>query len=88
MSAMCIVGKINFYDKLFIATIVPILMLGLLGLSYAGAMQLHRGTNMRANENRQQAKVRHASTALLVLFLVGFHSNGRATEGRRGEEAG
>ena len=85
MSAMCIVGKINFYDKLIIATLVPILMLGLLGLSYAGAMQLHRGTNMQAIESRQRAKVRHASTALLVLFLVGFHSDGRATEGGRGE---
>lgn len=85
MSAMCIVGKINFYEKLIIATLVPILMLGLLGISYAGAMRWHRGANTQAIESRQQAKVRHASTALLVLFLVGFQFDGRATEGRGGE---
>lgn len=72
LSAMCLVEEIHFYEKLLIVTLGPIIVLGLLGLSYWGAMRWHRGTDRDSVENRRQAKVRHASTALLVLFLVGF----------------
>lgn len=62
----------NFYEKLLIVTLGPIVILGALELSYAGAIRWHRGTGEDATENRREAKVRHASAALLVLFLVGF----------------
>lgn len=68
---MCLLEEINFYDKLIIGTVGPIVILSALGLSYRGAMRWHRGTNKSAIECRQQAKVRHSSAALLVLFLVG-----------------
>ena len=73
---MCLVDGINFYAKLVIVTLAPIISLGALGLTYAGAMWWHQGTNYQVIESRQEAKVRHASAALLVLFLVGFQLDG------------
>ena len=57
------------------------MVLGALGLSYLGAMRWHGGADRGSVESRRQAEVRHASTALLVLFLVGFQSRRGARKG-------
>ncbi|CAM9799281.1 unnamed protein product, partial [Ascophyllum nodosum] len=52
LSAMCLVDGINFYAKLVIVTLAPIISLGALGLTYAGAMWWHQGTNYQVIESR------------------------------------
>ena len=73
--------EINFYEKLVIVTLAPIIVLGTLGLSYTAAMRWHQGPDRNAIESRQQVKVRHASASLLVLFLVGFQLDSISEEG-------
>lgn len=73
---MCLVRGITFYEKLVIVTLSPIIVLGALWFSYASAMRWYRGTDRDDVENRRQAKVRHASIALLVRFLVRCFSGG------------
>eukprot|EP00752_Nemacystus_decipiens_P008583 g7664.t1 len=71
LNATCIVGNISFYKRLVGVTLGPLVVLAFLGTTYAVAMRVHRGGRGReSSEARQRAVVRHASAALLVLFLV------------------
>lgn len=66
--ATCIVPDMSFYHRLVAVTIGPLVVLAVLYATYRVAMyRRRRGT---ATKRRQQAKMRHASAALLVLFLA------------------
>lgn len=69
-------GNISFYQRLVGVTLGPLLVLAFLSATYVVAMRVHRCRGGRggreSSEARQRAVVRHASAALLVLFLVSF----------------
>ncbi|CAN0265527.1 unnamed protein product, partial [Pylaiella littoralis] len=69
--ASCLIDGINFYQRLLAVTLGPLAALVFLGITYAMAMHMHPcGPGQTCSEARQSAVVRHASTGLLVLFLV------------------
>ncbi|CAM9678213.1 unnamed protein product [Pylaiella littoralis] len=71
LTASCLVGNISFYQKLLGVTLGPLAALAFLGTTYALAINMHRwGFGQTTAEARQGVVVRHASAALLVLFLV------------------
>lgn len=73
LNATCLVGNISFYQRLVGVTLGPLVVLAFLGVVCAVAMRVHRagcGRDRDSAEARQRAVVRHASAALLVLFLV------------------
>lgn len=63
-------GNINFYQRLVGVTLGPLIVLAFLTATYVVAMRVHRGGF--SVEAKQRAVVRHASAALLVLFLVSY----------------
>lgn len=72
----CILGNINFYQRLLAVTLGPLIALAFLGVTYAVAMHIRPcGLGQTSSEARQRVVVRHASAALLVLFLVRVYSS-------------
>lgn len=65
ISAGCFLD-VDFHDQLLWTTIAPIIIMGLLGGTYAAAVRKH-GESSTAIRNAQQ---KHVSMALLVTFLV------------------
>lgn len=65
ISAGCFLDVV-FHDQLLWTTIAPIIIMGLLGGTYAAAVRKH-GESSTAIRNAQQ---KHVSMALLVTFLV------------------
>ncbi|CAN0240311.1 unnamed protein product [Pylaiella littoralis] len=71
LTASCLVVNISFYQRLLGVTLGPLAALAFLGTTYVLAMNMHRwGFGQMSAEARQGVVVRHASAALLVLFLV------------------
>ena len=65
MSAGCVVD-FDFHDHLLVSTIGPIIVLGVLGMTYTAALYRNRGSDEAiAKVNRK-----HVSAVLLVTFLV------------------
>ena len=65
MSADCIIA-IDFHDRLLISTIGPIVVVMVLGITFAIAVSRHR----RSQEALQNVRHKHVSTLLLLTFLV------------------
>ena len=66
MSIKCFL-EVDFYDRLLWMTITPIVIMGLLGVTYVIAVNKHRASSETFfRETRQK----HVSTALLITFLV------------------
>lgn len=63
-------SDLSFYHRLVGVTIGPLVVLAALYATYRFAMYHHRSFGRVAAKRRQRAKVRHASAALLVLFLA------------------
>ena len=59
--------EVDFHDRLFWTTIVPVVIIGLLGGTYAIAVRQHRRSPDTVLRDIRQ---KHVSTALLVTFLV------------------
>ena len=66
LSAGCFL-EIDFHDRLLWTTITPVVVMGLLGGTYAFAIHRNRGAPETALRNIRK---RHRSMALLVTFLV------------------
>lgn len=85
LAASCVLSDLSFYQRLVGVTIGPLVVLAVLYATYRFAMYHHRSFGRTADEKRQRAKVRHASAALLVLFLASwFCLVATEVEGARG----
>ena len=56
----------NFYDRLLGTTLGPLVVIGLLGMTYTIALRRNRDSDTA----RQTVRQKHASIALLMIFFV------------------
>ena len=59
--------EVDFHDRLLWTTIAPIVIMGLLGVTYVIAVNKHRGSPETFS---QKIREKHVSTGLLVTYLV------------------
>lgn len=65
ISVSCI-ADVDFHGRLLMSTIAPLIVLGLLGVTYCLALYKNRGSEHAL----QNVRHKHVSTVLLVTFLV------------------
>ncbi|CAM9967973.1 unnamed protein product, partial [Laminaria digitata] len=66
LSAGCVVGNIDFHDRLLVSTITPIMALLFLACTYAAANRINRGKP----ESLKIVQQKHVSMVLLLTFFV------------------
>ena len=68
-SASCMLPAVNFYERLLIATLTPLVLAGVLGLTYKMAKRT-AGIGSAGVNARRAAWSRHVAAGLLLAFMV------------------